>query len=206
MIPKGMILLTSSVLAVSIIRLSSKKVLVQEMYCIETLARVDVLCLDKTGTLTTDEMTVTGVIPFGADENKIKKALSSIVKASDELNATLYALRDYSDSVSPYECSKFCDFSSETKWSGGTFENGKTYIVGATECILKSREKYSEVYSEIEKINQTVRILVLAESDSEPDKDSLPDDLKPLALILIKDKLRDNVNETVKYFKEQVSP
>ena len=80
MIPKGMILLTSSVLAVSIIRLSSKKVLVQEMYCIETLARVDVLCLDKTGTLTTDEMTVTGVIPFGADENKIKKALSSIVK------------------------------------------------------------------------------------------------------------------------------
>lgn len=203
MIPKGMILLTSSVLAVSIIRLSSKKVLVQEMYCIETLARVDVLCLDKTGTLTTDEMTVTGVIPFGADENKIKKALSSIVKASDELNATLYALRDYSDSVSPYECSKFCDFSSETKWSGGTFENGKTYIVGATECILKSREKYSEVYSEIEKINQTVRILVLAESDSEPDKDSLPDDLKPLALILIKDKLRDNVNETVKYFKEQ---
>ena len=203
MIPKGMILLTSSVLAVSIIRLSSKKVLVQEMYCIETLARVDVLCLDKTGTLTTDEMTVTGVIPFGADDNKIKKALSSIVKASDELNATLYALRDYSDSVSPYECSKFCDFSSETKWSGGTFENGKTYIVGATECILKSREKYSEVYSEIEKINQTVRILVLAESDSEPDKDSLPDDLKPLALILIKDKLRDNVNETVKYFKEQ---
>ena len=139
----------------------------------------------------------------GTDENKIKKALSSIVKASDELNATLYALRDYSDSVSPYECSKFCDFSSETKWSGGTFENGKTYIVGATECILKSREKYSEVYSEIEKINQTVRILVLAESDSEPDKDSLPDDLKPLALILIKDKLRDNVNETVKYFKEQ---
>ena len=96
------------------------------MYCIETLARVDVLCLDKTGTLTTDEMTVTGVIPFGADENRIKKALSSIVKASDELNATLYALRDYSDSVSPYECSKFCDFSSETKWSGGTFENGKT--------------------------------------------------------------------------------
>ena len=167
MIPKGMILLTSSVLAVSIIRLSSKKVLVQEMYCIETLARVDVLCLDKTGTLTTDEMTVTGVIPFGADENKIKKALSSIVKASDELNATLYALRDYSDSVSPYECSKFCDFSSETKWSGGAFENGKTYIVGATECILKSREKYSEVYSEIEKINQTVRILVLAESDIE---------------------------------------
>ena len=115
----------------------------------------------------------------------------------------MYALRDYSDSVSPYECSKFCDFSSETKWSGGTFENGKTYIVGATECILKSREKYSEVYSEIEKINQTVRILVLTESDSEPDKDSLPDDLKPLALILIKDKLRDNVNETVKYFKEQ---
>ena len=65
------------------------------MYCIETLARVDVLCLDKTGTLTTDEMTVTDVIPFGSDENKIKKALSSIVKVSDELNASLYALRPF---------------------------------------------------------------------------------------------------------------
>lgn len=203
MIPKGMILLTSSVLAVSIIRLSSKKVLVQEMYCIETLARVDVLCLDKTGTLTTDEMTVTDIVPFDTNENQIKKALSSIVKASDELNATLCALRDYANSESAYNCRKFCDFSSETKWSGGAFENGKSYIIGATEFVLKNREKYSKVYSEIEKINQTVRILVLAESNSEPENNSLPDELKPLALILIKDKLRDNVNDTIKYFKEQ---
>ena len=76
MIPKGMILLTSSVLAVSIVRLSAKKVLVQEMYCIETLARVDVLCLDKTGTLTADEMTVADVIEFNSNESEINTALS----------------------------------------------------------------------------------------------------------------------------------
>ena len=81
------------------------------------------------------------------DDNKIKKALSSIVKASDELNATLYALRDYSDSVLPYECNKFCDFSSETKWSGGAFENGKSYIIGAAEFVFRDKEKYKQVYS-----------------------------------------------------------
>lgn len=204
MIPKGMILLTSSVLAVSIIRLSSKKVLVQEMYCIETLARVDVLCLDKTGTLTTDEMTVTDVKTFDNTEiGYIKKALSSVVAASDELNATLYALRDYSSDTAPYKCSKFCDFSSETKWSGGQFENGKTYIIGAAEFVFKNREKFKEVYSEIDNITQTVRILVLAESVGAVDNNNLPENLKPIALILIKDKLRENVNETISYFKEQ---
>ena len=91
MIPKGMILLTSSVLAVSIIRLTRKKVLVQEMYCIETLARVDVLCLDKTGTLTTDEMNVTDVITM-CNKEEIGTALASIAKYSDDKNATLLAI------------------------------------------------------------------------------------------------------------------
>lgn len=94
MIPKGMILLTSSVLAVSIIRLTRQKVLVQEMYCIETLARVDVLCLDKTGTLTTDEMNVTDVITM-CNKEEIGTALASIAKYSDDKNATLLAIEKY---------------------------------------------------------------------------------------------------------------
>lgn len=203
MIPKGMILLTSSVLAVSIIRLSRKKVLVQEMYCIETLARVDVLCLDKTGTLTADSMGVTDVIGFGVSDDKIKTVLSSIVSASDEINATLDAIKVYSKKTVPIKATEFYQFSSETKWSGGCFDNGKTYILGAAEFVFKDREKYKEVFDKVDEIQETVRILALAVSEQKIINSELPDNLQPLAVILIKDKLRDNVNETIDYFKKQ---
>ncbi len=203
MIPMGMVLLTSSVLAVSIIRLSRKNVLVQEMYCIETLARVDVLCLDKTGTLTADKMNVEDIITFNYSEKEIKLALSSIVASSDEINATLSAIKDYTSTEKALKSEKFIPFSSETKWSGGLFENGKSYIIGATEFVFLDKSKYDDVYKEIENISQTVRILSLAVSDKPIENAKLPDDLKPMALILIKDQLRDNVQETVNYFKEQ---
>lgn len=203
MIPKGMILLTSSVLAVSIIRLSRNKVLVQEMYCIETLARVDVLCLDKTGTLTTDEMNVVDVIYFNSDKEETSLALSSIVHASDEFNATLYAIKDYAGNSDYVGCKKFYPFSSETKWSGGSFENGNAYIIGAAEFVFKDRNKYAEVFDKIDKIGDTVRIIALASCKSDNFSGTDTSDLKPLAIILIKDKLRENVNETISYFKEQ---
>lgn len=201
MIPKGMILLTSSVLAVSIIRLSRKSVLVQEMYCIETLARVDVLCLDKTGTLTTDEMNVTDIITL-KNNNEIKTALSSIAHFSEDKNATLLAIEKYADSEKYVGCKKFYPFSSETKWSGGDFENGKSYVIGAAEFIFKDKQKYREVFDVIEKIKDTVRIIVLASADTSL-ANGLPADLTPLAVVLIKDKLRENVNDTINYFKEQ---
>jgi cation-transporting ATPase E len=205
MIPKGMILLTTSVLAVSVVRLSRKNVLVQEMYCIEQLARVDVLCLDKTGTLTTDQMEVSDCVRLKADRSEIVSALKSIVAASDEVNATLAAIKGFfnSKSIPTFKAKSFTQFSSETKWSGGTFENGKTYVVGAAEFVFSDREKYKEVFDEIDKINQTVRVLALASSNSPIVNSTLPDNLCPMALILIKDKLRDNVSETISYFKEQ---
>ena len=82
-----------------------------------------------------------------------KKTLSSIVKASDEINATLYAIKDYVQDSSYLECKKFYPFSSETKWSGGSFEDGKTYIMGAAEFVFKDKEKYAEVFEIIEKIS-----------------------------------------------------
>ena len=203
MIPGGMILLTSTVLAVSVIRLARKKVLVNEMYCIETLARVDVICLDKTGTLTADSMNVSGVINLNTNDDKINTALASIVAASDEINATLRAVSDYTKDITPVECKSFVPFSSETKWSGGNFANGKAYIFGAAEFVFSDNEKYPEIYENINQISETVRILVLASSDEKIDGSALPDDMHPMALILIKDKLRDNVCETVNYFKEQ---
>lgn len=203
MIPGGMILLTSTVLAVSVVRLSKKNVLINEMYCIESLARVDVICLDKTGTLTAEKMNVHKVINLNTNEDKIKKALRSIVGASDEINATLQAISDYTEGTEAVPCRYFVPFSSETKWSGGTFENDKTYIMGAAEFVFSDKEKYAEIYQRIQQIQETVRILVLASSDQPFRKSGLPDDLHPMALILIKDQLRDNVNETINYFKEQ---
>ena len=203
MIPGGMILLTSTVLAVSVIRLAKKKVLVNEMYCIETLARVDVICLDKTGTLTAEKMNVEKIINLNTNDDKIRRALASIVAASDEINATLQAISDYTDGAEPVACKSFIPFASETKWSGGMFENGKTYIMGAAEFVFSDKEKYAEIYDHILQIEETVRILVLGSSDLPVDGTVLPDDLHPMALILIKDQLRDNVCETVNYFKEQ---
>ena len=190
MIPKGMILLTSSVLAVSIIRLTRQKVLVQEMYCIETLARVDVLCLDKTGTLTTDEMNVTDVITM-YNKEEIGTALASIAKYSDDKNATLLAIEKYAKGQKHIGCKKFYPFSSETKWSGGDFDNGKSYVMGAAEFIFKDKNKYKDVFDTIESINDTVRIIVLASSEKSLGN-GLPDDITPLAVVLIKDKLREN--------------
>ena len=210
MIPGGMILLTSTVLAVSVIRLAKKKVLVNEMYCIETLARVDVLCMDKTGTLTAETMNVERVIDLCTDSSLsktdsglIKQSLASIAAASSDINATLQAISDYTDGIQPIPCKRFVPFSSETKWSGGCFENGKTYVIGAPEFVFPDRSKHPEIQQKIGEVTETVRILVLACSDQEPKGSKLPDDLRPMALILIKDQLRDNVEDTINYFKEQ---
>lgn len=203
MIPSGMILLTSTVLAVSVVKLSRQKVLVNEMYCIETLARVDVICLDKTGTLTAESMNVTDVLTFDNSLEEIKSALSSIYSASEDKNATIQAIGDYIEGSKPVSSEIFHGFSSETKWSGGKFSNGKTYVIGASEFVFKDKEKYKEVFDKINEINDTVRTLALAVSDNEIQNSKLPDDLKPMALVLIKDKLRDNVQDTVNYFKEQ---
>ncbi len=203
MIPEGMILLTSSVLAVSVIRLSKKKILVNEMYCIEDLARVDTLCLDKTGTLTAEKMDVTEVIGINCDEEEIRRALASIVAASDDINPTLAAIGDYCGDGEKYGCESFCQFSSDTKWSGGCFDNGRSYAIGAAEFVFSDKEKYKEVYDRIASVGQTVRIIALGGCADKIEEGSLPQSLEPMALILIKDQLRDNVNDTVDYFKSQ---
>ena len=203
MIPGGMILLTSTVLAVSIVRLSRKKLLVNEMYCIETLARVDVICLDKTGTLTADAMHVSDIRLFGADREEVMTALASVHHASTEVNATMQAIGDYTEKTDPLPVLEFVPFASETKWSGGRFDNGKTYILGAAEFVFSDKEKYKEVFDAIEEIAETVRIVVLASADSPLSEKKLPGDLTPMALVLIRDTLRENVNQTVDYFKEQ---
>lgn len=203
MIPGGMILLTSTVLAVSVIRLAKEKVLVNEMYCIETLARVDVLCMDKTGTLTSETMNVENVIGFGTDSSEIKRMLASIAAASADVNATLQAISDYTEGSETVACTNFVPFSSETKWSGGCFANGKSYVIGAPEFVFPDENRFPQIRETISGVTETVRILVLASAVRPVQNGKLPDDLEPVALILIKDQLRDNVEDTIRYFKEQ---
>lgn len=203
MIPEGLVLLTSSVLAVSVIRLSRSKVLVQELYCIETLARVDVLCLDKTGTITCDEMEVTKVIPFVDDNEKIEIALSSVSKYSEDDNSTIKSIREYCRDFKSIKPQYSIPFSSEKKWSGAVFEDGFSYIVGAAEFILKDRERFADVFNTISAVDEPVRILLLAGIDSKINGDFDSNEVKPLALVLIRDKIRSNAKQTISYFSEQ---
>lgn len=204
MIPEGLILLTSTVLAVSVIRLSKSKVLVQELYCIETLARVDTLCLDKTGTITEGKMEVNKIIPENINEKEFKEILAVLGKYSEDNNATINAIRDgfsKENIKQTWNVEKIVPFSSQKKWSGIEFKDKGSYIIGATEFILKEK---AEVYQE--KINEYAndyRVILLAHSKKSFKDKELPEDIEVLGFVLITDKIRENAKETLKYFKEQ---
>ena len=214
MIPEGLVLLTSTVLAVSVIRLSRSKVLVQELYCIETLARVDTLCLDKTGTLTEGRMEVSDLILadnnffFNTDNNEDKKSylkniLANLVKNSDDENPTMQALRDcYSNDLSKeFSLNNKVAFSSKTKWSGLNFKDEGTFIIGAPEFVLKDGiNKYIDV---IKKYSEDYRVLVIAHSKNDFNKKELPADIEAIGFVLISDVIRQEASDTLKYFKEQ---
>lgn len=203
MIPEGLILLTSTVLAVSVIRLSQYKVLVQNLYCIESLARVDVLCLDKTGTITCDEMELKQVIPlFDREEAKTDEILASIAYASHDDNSTMNALKSFYQDAPVRGVSRFIDFSSEKKWSGAVLEDGTSYVIGAGEFILKDR--YSLIADIIQEKAGSYRVLTLAEVPGGfTGDDDLVGEAQPMALLMIQDKIRDNAEETIRYFTEQ---
>lgn len=229
MIPEGLILLTSTVLAVAVIRLAKYKVLVQQLYCIETLARVDVLCLDKTGTITTGGMAVAGIEPLnGADAHEAKVAFASIADADEDPNETANAIKEYfgltgegnaspnskkadpsgkafdvdaSVPVIPLKASRTIPFSSDKKWSGATFDNGKSYVMGAVQFILG--DDFKEVEGLQERLSQNARVLLVASVEGFTDGGSIIGRPKPLAFITIHDVIRPTAKKTISYFIEQ---
>lgn len=202
MIPEGLVLLTSTVLAVSVVRLSKSKVLVQELYCIETLARVDTLCLDKTGTLTEGIMEVKDYIPINDTDTNMKNILSNISKFSEDENSTINAIKDYfKDVTNEFVPVKKYAFSSKNKWSAITFENQGSYIIGAPEFILKNNFKKYE--NTINKYTKDYRVLVLAHTQSKIEKENLPLDTDIIGLLLITDKIRKEAKDTLEYFYKQ---
>ena len=203
MIPEGLILLTSTVLAVSVIRLSKSKVLVQELYCIETLARVDTLCLDKTGTLTEGRMEVSSLLPINCEKDKLKNILANISKASDDENPTMQAIKEYfgNSLTNTFEINNKVAFSSKTKWSGINFKNEGSYILGAPEFILKDNFKNYE--DEIKKYSEDYRVLLIAHSNEDFIDKNLPNTITPIGFILISDVIRKEASKTLSYFKDQ---
>lgn len=192
MIPEGLVLLTSTVLAVSIIRLSKKKVLVQDLYCIETLARVDTICLDKTGTITEGTMEVMDVVSI--DGVDYSSTIGTIMHYLDDENPTALALRDSFKEQKDWRFKEKIPFSSSKKYSGVIFEEG-TYLIGAPEFVLKGGlEKHRQ---QLDDYSINYRVIVLAKSTEKLTK------VEALAFILLRDKIRDSAQETLQYFKEQ---
>lgn len=199
MIPNGLVLLTSSVMAVSVIRLSKQKVLVQQLYCIETLSRVNVICLDKTGTITTGNMKLHDIIPNNNyTKEEFKKIILKIVNGLDDNSSTFKAIRDkYQDKIKQ-EVIDTIPFSSERKFSALQIKDDYSYYIGAYEYIVKDRELD---YSKIKDYLNDYRILTVCKT-----KDNLtnkPTNLEVVGFILIEDEIRVEASDTLKFFKEQ---
>ncbi|MBS5368794.1 MAG: HAD-IC family P-type ATPase [Longibaculum muris] len=200
MLPKGLVLLTSVSLAASVVRLGKRKVLVQEMFSIETLSRVDVLCLDKTGTLTKGKMKVQEVVdlanPLSLD---MQKVMSSFVGQSVDNNATYQTLKQYFQDEICYEVKNRVPFSSARKWSAQELEGIGTIIVGAPEFIVPQYQLLQYIQ---EAQNSGARVLMVAHhADFQTFQEHLHE-ATPLALIIILDPLRDDAKETLAFFQE----
>ena len=204
MIPEGLVVLTSVALEISIIRLSKTQVLVQDLYSIESLARVDVLCLDKTGTLTQGKMQVQEVVPLnGASLHHIEEVMGSYVRVFAEGNATDNALRDRFPANSQYAESSRLPFSSDRKYAGVTFQEEGTFYLGASSFLFP--EGHASLKGALEPFaGAGCRVVVLAHSMAEAaDQPNLPADLEPVALIVLHDLLRPNVQQILQYFYDQ---
>lgn len=203
MIPEGLVLLISLAFAVSVLKLSRHKTLVQDMYCIETLARVDTLCLDKTGTITEGSMQVDELVPFaGHTEQEMKEVLTALVNSLQDDNPTFLAVRDYLPGKSPWYASDIVPFSSARKWSGAFFPGKGACVMGAGEFILG--EEFAAVCPQAEGYSRNgQRVLLVARSDNPFDDKSLPEHLQSLGLVLISDKIRREAPRTLRYFADQ---
>ena len=198
MIPEGLVLLTSSVMAVSVIRLSKYKVLVQQLYCIETLSRVNVICLDKTGTITTGNMKVYDIIPNKISKNDLKNVIEKITNTLEDDSNTFKALKEKFKTNAKYTIIDKIDFSSSRKFSAIKIKDDHSYYIGAYEYIVKDKERD---YSLISNYQDDYRILAVCQNDE--NLNDKPTNLDVLGFILIEDEIRKEASDTLKFFKDQ---
>lgn len=204
MIPEGLYLLTSVALAVSSQKLAKQKVLVRDMNCIETLARVDVLCVDKTGTITEPDMEVEDIVPLAeATPEFLEEMLAAMYHDQVSENDTARAMADMFDRPTGWVCEKRVAFTSATKWSGAQFREQGAFVIGAPEFMLQHR------YGELEQFiapwqARGARVLLAAAYRGDlPEGRLKPELVEPLALALLTNRIRPEAMETFRYFGEQ---
>lgn len=223
MIPEGLILLASTVMAVAVVRLARHQVLVQQLYCIETLARVDVLCLDKTGTITTGGMEVSGLVPLDVPdsepkEQELSKIVASLVASDEDPNDTARAIQEYfglakegkqkvEQAIPPTDLLKptrVIPFSSDTKWSGAAFANGEAYVMGAAQFVLeKNANALAQIKDALDTYTADARVLLVARVEGFDTNGAIEGEVTPLGFVCLRDQIRSTAAQTIAYFKEQ---
>ncbi|MFH0176393.1 HAD-IC family P-type ATPase [Streptomyces cacaoi] len=206
MVPEGLVLLTSVAFAIGVIRLGRKQCLVQELPAIEGLARVDTVCLDKTGTLTEGGMDVTGLSTLdGYDESYVRRVLGALGESDPRPNASLQAIIDAYPDAEDWRCTESLPFSSARKYSGaslseGNGENG-TWLLGAPDVLLADDDP---ALAETERLNeQGLRVLLLARAARDLDDPEPARGARPAALVVLEQRLRPDAADTLRYFAEQ---
>ncbi|MBT2391131.1 HAD-IC family P-type ATPase [Streptomyces sp. ISL-1] len=206
MIPEGLVLLTSVAFAIGVIRLGRKQCLVQELPAIEGLARVDVVCLDKTGTLTEAGMDVAELRQLsGSDETYIHKVLGALGESDPRPNASLQAIIDAYPDSKDWRCTESMPFSSARKYSGASFSEGNgessTWLLGAPDVLLPTGDP---ALAEIDQLNeQGLRVLLLARAAGELDAPAVTAGAEPTALVVLEQRLRPDASDTLRYFDDQ---
>lgn len=212
MIPEGLVLLTSTALALSVLRLSKRNALVQDLYCIEALAKVDTLCLDKTGTITEGILDVSGIVPQkGFTESDTEHIMELIISVLNDSNETFNALkRKFKKDKNSFfktnllkneKVKDVVPFSSDRKWSGVSFEKGGSYVIGAAEFIFKEMD--DDLKKVIENLSRGYRVIILAKSENYFVDGKLPEKLIPVSLILLNDKIKESAKSSLAFFNKK---
>ena len=204
MVPEGLILLTSVAFTVGVVRLARRRTLVQELPAIEVLARVDVICIDKTGTITSGSMDLADVVvldDFAADH--VEAALTALAWSDPNPNATQKALQGRYENNSDWVSSGSVAFSSARKWSASSFEDNGTWVFGAPEMMMTG-DAYTSITEQVEAAADAGnRVLLLANCDHALSGEGLPPDLRASALVLLEDQVRPDAHETLDFFAAQ---
>ena len=200
MIPEGLILLVSGMMALAVYRLSKKRMLVKELYSVETLARVDTLCFDKTGTLTDGKLTVANVLPLHGEREPMLRALA-LISGNTAGNETADAIARYCGGQEVPRASSVTPFSSKRKYSAVYFDDGRAYILGAPEILLTPDEQAHRLTADT--LAAECRVLCVSVAEAVASPEVLPADRHALGFVMLTDTIRPGAADTVAYFLRQ---
>lgn len=202
MVPEGLVLMTSIAFAVGVVRLGRRQCLVQELPAIEGLARVDVVCADKTGTLTENGMRLSETTPLGAaSPEQVGEVLAALAADDTRPNASMIAIAEAYPQAPHWTSTAVAPFKSATKWSGASFGAHGNWVIGAPDVLL---DPVSPVAEQAERIGaRGLRVLLLGSSDGSVDDVDAPGRVTPVALVILEQRVRPDARETLDYFASQ---